>query len=137
TDKDALLAIRLTFLTALVAVTLNTLFGLAAAWAITRFTFRGKSALITLIDLPLSASPVISGLVFVVLFGAQGFLGPWLIAHDVPIVFTSVAIALATVFVTFPMVARELIPLMQAQGSEEEQAAATLGASGWQIFRRI
>lgn len=133
-DPDARAAIRLTLLTALVAVTLNTVFGVAAAWAIAHFRFRGKGALITLIDLPLSVSPVISGLVFVVLFGAQGFFGPFLISHGVRIVFTSTAIVLATIFVTLPFVAREVVPLMQAQGSDEEEAAATLGARGWQTF---
>jgi sulfate transport system permease protein len=136
-DADARDAIRLTVTTAAISVALNTLFGLSAAWALTRYRVRAKSLLVTLIDLPLSVSPVISGLVFVVLFGAQGLLGPWLIAHGVRIVFSTTAVVLATVFVTFPMVARELIPLMEAQGSEEEQAAATLGAGGWQIFRRV
>ena len=125
---------RLTLLTAALAVPLNLVFGVAAAWAIARFEFRGKAALITLIDLPFAVSPVISGLVFVLLFGAQGFLGPWLAAHDIRIVFAVPGILLATLFVTVPFVARELIPLMQEQGSDEEQAAIGLGATGWQMF---
>jgi len=137
TEKDALSALRLTLMTAAIAVPLNTLFGVAAAWAIAKFQFRGKNALVTLIDLPFAVSPVISGLIFVLLFGAQGLLGPWLAAHDIKIIFALPGIVLATVFVTFPFVARELIPLMQAQGVGEEEAAATLGAKGWQIFWRV
>jgi sulfate/thiosulfate transport system permease protein len=137
TEPDARAAIGLTLLAALIAVPLNTAFGVAAAWAITRFEFRGKNLLITLIDLPFAISPVIAGLVFVLLFGARGWLGPWLQEHDVRIIFAAPGIVLATMFVTFPFVARELIPLMQAQGSEEEQSALTLGAGGWQIFWRV
>jgi sulfate/thiosulfate transport system permease protein len=133
-EPDAQSALRLTLLTAALAVPLNLVFGVAAAWAIARFEFRGKAALITLIDLPFAVSPVISGLVFVLLFGAQGFLGPWLAAHDIRIVFAVPGILLATLFVTVPFVARELIPLMQEQGSDEEQAAIGLGATGWQMF---
>jgi len=112
-------------------------FGVAASWAITKFEFRGKSVLLTLIDLPFSVSPVISGLIYVLLFGAQGWFGPWLAAHDIKILFAVPGIVLATVFITFPFVARELIPLMQAQGSEEEEAAVVLGANGWQTFFRV
>jgi sulfate transport system permease protein len=137
TEKDALSALRLTLITAAIAVPLNTVFGIAAAWAITKFQFRGKNVLITLIDLPFAVSPVISGLIFVLLFGAQGFLGPWLADRNIQIIFALPGIVLATLFVTFPFVARELIPLMQAQGSEEEEAAASLGAKGWQIFWRV
>jgi len=137
TEPDALAAIRLTLLVAAIAVPANLVFGVAAAWAIAKFDFRGKSVLITLIDLPFAVSPVISGLIYVLLFGAQGWLGPWLQAHDIQIIFAVPGIVLATVFVTFPFVARELIPLMQAQGSEEEEAARVLGASGWQIFWRV
>ena len=137
TEPMALAAIRLTLLTAAIAVPLNTLFGLAAAWSIGKFSFRGRSLLISLIDLPFAVSPVISGLIYVLLFGAQGWMGPWLLQHDIRIVFAVPGIVLATMFVTFPFVARELIPLMQAQGSEEEQAARMLGASGWQTFRRV
>ncbi len=137
TDPDALSAIRLTLVTAAIAVPLNILFGLAAAWAITKFDFRGKNALITLIDLPFAVSPVIAGLIFVALFGARGLLGPWLQTHNIRIIFATPGIVLATIFVTFPFVARELIPLMQAQGSDEEQTAMTLGASGWQTFWRV
>ena len=133
-DADALSAIKLTLLTAGIAVPLNLVFGIAAAWCITKFAFRGKSLLITLIDLPFAVSPVISGLIYVLLFGAQGWLGPWLMERDIKIIFAVPGIVLATVFVTLPFVARELIPLMQAQGSEEEQAAVTLGARGWQAF---
>jgi sulfate transport system permease protein len=136
-DPDALAAIRLTVLVAAVAVPLNALFGLAAAWSVTRFRFPGKSALVSLIDLPFGVSPVISGMVTVLLFGAHGWLGPWLSAHGVKIVFAVPGIVLATVFVTFPFVARELIPFMEAQGTEEEEAALVLGASGWQIFRKV
>ncbi|MGJ0491403.1 sulfate ABC transporter permease subunit CysW [Methylobacter sp.] len=134
TQPDAQSAMQLTLLTALVTVPLNTVFGVAAAWAITRFEFRGKSLLTTLIDLPFSVSPVISGLIFVLLFGAQGWFGEWLSAHDVKVMFAVPGIILATLFITFPFVARELIPLMQEMGSEEEEAALSLGASGWQTF---
>ncbi|MEQ1612138.1 MAG: sulfate ABC transporter permease subunit CysW [Hyphomicrobiaceae bacterium] len=136
-EPDAVSAIKLTLLVAVIAVPLNVVFGVAAAWAITKFEFRGKQFLITLIDLPFSVSPVIAGLVYVLVFGAQGWLGPWLQAHDLKVIFAVPGIALATVFVTFPFVARELIPLMQSQGTEEEEAALTLGASGWQMFRRV
>ncbi|GAA3401312.1 sulfate ABC transporter permease subunit CysW [Paenibacillus hodogayensis] len=136
-EKEALSAVRLTLTTALIAVPLNTLFGVAAAWAIAKFSFRGKQLLTTLIDLPFAISPVISGLIFVLLFGAQGWFGPYLIDHDIPIIFALPGIVLATMFVTFPFVARELIPLMQAQGSQEEEAAVSLGASGWTVFRRV
>ncbi len=136
-EPDARAAIELTLLAAAIAVPLNTVFGVAASWAITRFEFRGKNLLITLIDLPFAVSPVIAGLIFVLLFGARGWFGPWLLEHDVRIIFAAPGIVLATMFVTFPFVARELIPLMQAQGSEEEQSALTLGAGGWQIFRRV
>ena len=136
-DPDALSAIRLTLLTASIAVPLNIVFGLAAAWTIAKFDFRGKSALMTLIDLPFAVSPVISGLIFVLLFGAEGWLGPWLAAHDLKIIFAVPGIVISTTFVTFPFVARELIPVMQAYGNEEEEAAMVLGASGWQMFFRI
>ena len=136
-DPDALAAIRLTLLVAAIVVPLNTVFGIAAAWAITRFDFRGKQSLISLIDLPFSVSPVVSGLIYVLVFGAQGLLGPWLAGHEVRIIFAVPGIVLATIFVTFPFVARELIPLMQAQGTDEEQAAVTLGAGGWQVFWRV
>ena len=136
-EPDALSALRLTLLTAAIAVPANLLFGLAASWAIARFDFPGRSFLLTLIDLPFAISPVISGVVFVLLFGRQGWLGPWLAAHDVKVVFAVPGIVLATVFVTFPFVARELIPVMQAQGRDEEEAAVVLGASGWQIFWRV
>ena len=134
TDPDALSAVRLTLLAARMSVPLNLGFGVAAAWAIAKFEFRGKHFLITLIDLPFSVSPVIAGLVFVLIFGAQGWLGPWLFDNDIKIIFAVPGIVLATVFVTFPFVARELIPLMQAQGKEEEEAAVVLGANGWQTF---
>ena len=136
-DPVALAALRLTLITAAIAVPLNMLFGLAASWAITKFEFRGKQLLMTLIDLPFSVSPVISGMIFVLLFGAHGLVGPWLAAHNVKIIFAVPGIVLATIFVTFPFVARELIPLMEAQGSEEEEAAITLGAGGWQTFWRV
>ncbi len=136
-EADALAAIRLTLLTAAIAVPLNLVFGVAAAWAIAKFEFVGKSVLITLIDLPFAVSPVISGLIYVLLFGLQGWLGPWLAAQDIKIIFAVPGIVLATIFVTFPFIARELIPLMQAQGTEEEQAARVLGASGWQMFFRV
>lgn len=137
TAPDTLSAIRLTLLSTCIAVPLNVVFGVAAAWAITRFDFRGKNLLITLIDLPVAVSPVIAGMIYVLLFGAQGVFGPLLQAHDIKIIFAVPGIALATTFVTFPFVARELIPFMQAQGSEEEEAALVLGASGWQTFFRI
>ena len=137
TDPYALAAIRLTLLSAALAVPLNMLFGIAAAWAIARFEFYGKSVLITLIDLPFAVSPVIAGLIYVLLFGAQGWLGPWLAVHDIKIIFAVPGIVLATVFVTVPFIARELIPLMQAQGADEEEAALVLGASGWLTFWRI
>jgi sulfate transport system permease protein len=136
-DPDALAAVRLTLLVAAIAVPLNLVFGLAAAWTVAKFEFRGKSILITLIDLPFSVSPVVSGLIYVLMFGAQGWLGPWLQAHDIQIIFNVSGIVLATIFVTFPFVARELIPLMQQQGSEEEEAAIVLGAGGWQTFWRV
>jgi sulfate transport system permease protein len=136
-EPDALAAIRLTLIAAAIAVPLNTLFGVAAAWAIAKFDFRGKNLLTTLIDLPFSVSPVIAGLIYVLLFGLQGWLGPWLREHDLKIIFALPAIVLATIFVTVPFVARELIPLMQAQGREAEEAAAVLGASGWQTFWRV
>ena len=136
-DSDALTAVRLTLLTAVIAVPCNLVFGLAAAWALAKFEFRGKAVLITLIDLPFAVSPVVSGLVFVLLFGAGGWFGPWLTAHHLHIIFAVPGIVLATMFVTFPFVARELIPLMQEQGSEEEQAALVLGAGGWSTFWRV
>jgi sulfate transport system permease protein len=136
-QPDALAALRLTLLIALVTVPLNTMFGIAAAWLITRFEFRGKSLLTTLIDLPFSVSPVISGLIFVLMFGAQGWFGTWLAAHGIKIIFAIPGIMLATLFITFPFVARELIPLMQEMGNEEEEAALSLGASGWQTFFQI
>ena len=136
-DHDAVAAFQLTAYTSAVAVALNLLFGLAASWAITKFSFRWKSFLVTLIDLPFSVSPVISGLVFVLLFGAQGWMGPWLQAHEIKIIFAWPSILLATIFVTFPFIARELMPVMEAQGHEEEEAAVTLGASGWQIFWHV
>jgi sulfate transport system permease protein len=137
TDRDALAAIQLTVVVAAIAVPINALFGIAAAWSVTRFRYPGKNVLISLIDLPFGVSPVISGLVTVLLFGAHGWLGPWLQAHDVKIVFALPGIVLATIFVTFPFVARELIPFMEAQGVEEEEAALVLGASGWQILTRV
>jgi sulfate/thiosulfate transport system permease protein len=136
-EPDTLAAIRLTLLAAGIAVPMNMIFGVAAAWAIGRFEFVGKSFLITLIDLPFSVSPVVSGLIYVLIFGLQGLFGPWLVAHDLKIIFAVPGIVLATTFVTFPFVARELIPLVQAQGNEEEEAALTLGASGWQTFFRV
>lgn len=137
TDADALAAVRLTVLVAVVAVPLNLVFGVAAAWAIAKFEFRGKHFLTTLIDLPFSVSPVIAGLIFVLLFGAQGWFGTWLFANDIKIIFAVPGIVLATVFITVPFVARELIPLMEAQGREEEEAATVLGASGFQTFWRV
>ncbi|MFP5325813.1 MAG: sulfate ABC transporter permease subunit CysW, partial [Gammaproteobacteria bacterium] len=136
-EPDAWAAIRLTLLTAAVAVPLNLVFGVAAAWCIAKYEFRGKSFLTTLIDLPFSVSPVVAGLIYVLVFGAQGWFGPWLMANDIKIVFAVPGIILATIFVTFPFIARELIPLMQAQGNEEEQAAIVLGATGWQTFWRV
>lgn len=137
TDPDAMSALRLTLLTALIAVPLNTIFGVAAAWAITKFSFRGKNLLVTLIDLPFAVSPVVSGLVFVLLFGAQGYLGPWLDSHNIDIIFATPGIVLATMFVTFPFIARELIPLMEAQGVQDEEAAVSLGARGWRVFFKV
>lgn len=134
---DSLSAIRLTLTIAAIAVPLNLVFGLAAAWAIAKFDFRGKSILITLIDLPFAVSPVVSGLIFILLFGLQGYFGAWLDAHDIKIIFAVPGMVIATTFVTFPFVARELIPVMQATGSEQEQAALTLGASGWQTFWHV
>ena len=136
-DPMALSAIKLTLITTGIAVPLNLIFGVAAAWAIAKFDFTGKQVLITLIDLPFSVSPVVSGLIYVLIFGLQGWFGPWLSEHDIKIIFAVPGIVLATIFVTFPFVARELIPLMQAQGTEEEEAALTLGASGWQTFWRV
>ena len=137
TEADALSAIRLTLTVAAIAVPLNLIFGIAAAWAIAKFEFAGKSLLTTLIDLPFSVSPVVSGLIYVLLFGAHGWFGPWLKAHDIHIIFTVSGLVLATIFVTFPFIARELIPLMQEQGTEDEEAALVLGASGWQTFTRV
>jgi sulfate transport system permease protein len=136
-EPDALAAVKLTLIAAAIAVPLNTVFGVAAAWAIAKFDFRGKNLLTTLIDLPFSVSPVIAGLIYVLLFGLQGWMGPWLREHDLKIIFAVPGIVLATVFVTVPFIARELIPLMQAQGRDEEEAAAVLGASGWQTFWRV
>jgi sulfate/thiosulfate transport system permease protein len=137
TDPDAIAAIKLTLLVAIIAVPFNAIFGIAAAWTIAKFNFHGKNLLLTLIDLPFSISPVISGLVYVLLFGAQGWFGPWLKSHHVEIIFAVPGIILATVFVTFPFIARELIPLMQSQGTAEEEAGLTLGASGWYIFLNV
>jgi len=136
-DPDAISAIKLTLIAAGISVPLNLVFGVAAAWAIAKFEFRGKSVLLTLIDLPFSVSPVIAGLIYVLLFGAQGWFGEWLAEHDIKILFAVPGIVLATVFITFPFVARELIPLMQQQGTEEEEAALVLGASGWSTFWRV
>ena len=136
-EPDAWSAIKLTFIAAAIAVPANLLFGIAASWAIAKFEFKGKSLLTTLIDLPFAVSPVVSGLVYVLLFGVQGWFGHWLQAHDIKLIFAVPGIVLATIFVTFPFIARELIPLMQAQGKEEEEAAVSLGASGWQTFRRV
>jgi sulfate transport system permease protein len=137
THPDTLSAMRLTLMTAAIAVPLTTVFGVSAAWAIARFEFRGKNLLITLIDLPFSVSPVIAGLIYVLIFGAQGWLGPWLSEHNIKVIFAVPGIVLATLLVTFPFVARELIPLMQEIGHEEEEAALSLGASGWQTFFKI
>jgi sulfate transport system permease protein len=136
-QADVLSALRLTGLVAAIAVPLNLVFGLAASWAITRFEFHGKSLLITLIDIPLSVSPVVAGMMYVELYGLHGWLGPWLLAHNLHVIFAVPGIVLATVFVTFPFVARELIPFMQAQGSDEEVAAVVLGANGWNVFWRV
>ena len=137
TEDAAFSAIKLTLLAAAISVPLNTVFGIAAAWLITKFRFKGRSFLLSLIDLPFAVSPVIAGLVFVLMFGAQGWFGPWLREHDIQIIFALPGIILATVFVTFPFVARELIPLMESQGSDQEEAAVTLGARGWQVFLRV
>ena len=137
TDPDALSAIYLTLLCTAIAVPANLVFGVAAAWAIAKFNFRGKSALVTLIDLPFSVSPVIAGLIYVLVFGLQGWFGPWMREHDLKVIFAVPGLVLATMFVTFPFVARELIPLMQSQGTEEEEAAVVLGASGWKVFWRV
>ena len=136
-EPDAWAAIRLTLIIAAIAVPLNLVFGVAAAWAIAKYEFRGKAFLTTLVDLPFSVSPVVAGLIYVLMFGAQGWFGPWLAAHDIKIIFAVPGIVLATIFVTFPFIARELIPLMQAQGSDEEQAAIVLGATGWQTFWHV
>jgi sulfate transport system permease protein len=137
TEPDTVAAIKLTLLIAAISVPCNLVFGIAAAWAVAKFEFRGKSILTTLIDLPFSVSPVIAGLVYVLLFGAQGYFGPWLQAHGITIIFAVPGIVLATIFVTFPFIARELIPLMQEQGTGDEEAAVSLGASGWQVFRKV
>ncbi len=137
TDADALSAVGLTLIAAVIAVPLNLVFGISAAWAIAKFDFRGKSVLLTLIDLPFSVSPVIAGLIYVLVFGLQGWFGEWLSAHDLKVIFAVPGIVLATIFVTFPFVARELIPLMQAQGQEQEEAARVLGASGFQTFMKV
>lgn len=137
TEADALSAMKLTLIASVISVPLNLVFGVAAAWAITKFDFKGKSFLITLIDLPFAVSPVIAGLIFVLIFGLQGWFGEWLIDHDLKVVFAVPGIVLATIFVTFPFVARELIPLMQAQGKEEEEAALVLGASGWKMLWHV
>ena len=136
-EENAVAAIRLTLLTAAIAVPVNVVFGVAAAWAIAKFRFRGRNLLVSLIDLPFSVSPVIAGMMFVLLFGAHGVFGAWLAAHDVKIIFALPGIVLATIFITAPLVARELIPLLESQGNDEEEAALTLGASGWQTFFRI
>ncbi|MDR1994686.1 sulfate ABC transporter permease subunit, partial [Azonexus sp.] len=136
-EPETLSAIWLTVLIALIVLPFNIAFGVAAAWAIAKFEFRGKSLLITLIDLPFAVSPVVAGLVFILLFGAQGAFGPWLSAHEIKIIFAVPGMILATLFITFPFIARELIPLMQSQGREEEEAAVSLGASGWQMFWRV
>ncbi|HEX2790395.1 MAG TPA: sulfate ABC transporter permease subunit CysW [Steroidobacteraceae bacterium] len=136
-DPYALAAMRLTLLTAAIVVPLNVVFGIAAAWAIAKFEFRGKNVLVTVIDLPFAVSPVIAGLIYVLMFGAQGWFGPWLMAHGIRIIFAVPGIVLATTFVTLPFVARELIPLMQTQGNDEEVTALSLGASGWQTFRLV
>ncbi|WP_085314646.1 sulfate ABC transporter permease subunit CysW [Derxia lacustris] len=137
TEEDAWSAVKLTLTVAALAVPLNLFFGICAAWAVAKFDFKGKQFLMTLIDLPFSVSPVVSGLIYVLVFGAQGWFGPWLLEHNIKIIFAAPGMALATIFVTFPFVARELIPLMEAQGTDEEQAAIVLGASGWQTFWRV
>jgi sulfate/thiosulfate transport system permease protein len=137
TEPDTRSAMKLTLLVAALTVPANLVFGVGAAWAITKFRFRGKNLLLTLIDLPFSVSPVVAGLVFVLLFGAHGWFGAWLIDNDIKVIFATPGIVLATIFITFPFVARELIPLMQAQGADQEEAAASLGAGGWQIFWRV
>ncbi len=137
TEPDAVSAIRLTLIATAISLPLNLVFGVAAAWAVTKFDFRGRNLLLTLIDLPFSVSPVIAGLVFVLVFGLQGWFGAWLLEHDIKIIFALPGIVLATIFITFPFIARELIPLMQAQGIEQEEAARVLGAGGWQIFWRV
>ncbi|MFD2371685.1 sulfate ABC transporter permease subunit CysW [Brevibacillus sp. GCM10020057] len=137
TEPETLSAVKLTLFVAAISVPLNVTFGIAAAWAIAKFSFRGKNVLLTLIDLPFAVSPVIAGLIFVLLFGSQGLLGPWLAAYDIKIIFAVPGIVLATTFVTFPFVARELIPIMEAQGKDEEEAAVSLGASGWKTFIRV
>jgi sulfate transport system permease protein len=137
TEPDAVHAIKLTLMAAVIAVVLNIVFGITMAWAVAKFEFRGKSFLISLIDLPFSVSPVVAGLIFVLVFGAQGFFGSWFIDHDIKVIFALPGIVLATIFVTFPFVARELIPLMQEQGTSEEEAAISLGASGWQTFLKV
>ena len=136
-EPDAISAIKLTLLVAAISVPLNLIFGVAASWAISKYDFHGKALLLTLIEIPFSVSPVVSGLIYVLLFGAQGWFGPWLQEHDIAIIFAVPGLVLATLFVTFPFVARQLVPLMIAQGRAEEEAALTLGASGWQIFRRV
>src|SRR5579871_2066007 len=136
-DPEALSALKLTLLTASIAVPLNVIFGVAAGWAITKFSFRGKNLLITLIDSPLAVSPVVAGLIYVLVYSRHGWFGPWLLDHGVRIIFAVPGIVMATIFVTFPFVARELIPFMQAQGNDDEEAAAVLGASGWQTFWRV
>jgi sulfate transport system permease protein len=136
-EPDAVSAIQLTLTAAAIAVPLNLIFGVAAAWAVAKFEFRGKNLLVTLIDLPFSVSPVVSGLIYVLIFGLQGWLGPWLADHDIRIIFAVPGIVLATIFVTVPFIARELIPLMQSQGAEEEEAAVVLGANGWQTLFRV
>lgn len=136
-EPDTLAAIRLTMFVALLVLPLNLLFGVATAWAIAKFDFRGKSLLTTFIDLPFAVSPVVAGLLFILIFGRQGWLGPWLAAHDIKIIFAQPGMVIATMFITVPYIARELIPLMQAQGRDEEEAAVSLGASGWQMFRRV
>jgi sulfate transport system permease protein len=137
TEPDALAAVRLTLLAAAISVPLNLVFGVAAAWVIAKFDFHGKSLLLTLIDLPFSVSPVIAGLIFVLVFGLQGWLGEWLVGHDIRVIFAVPGIVMATIFITFPFIARELIPLMQVQGIEQEEAARVLGANGWQVFWRV
>ncbi|PPE76011.1 sulfate ABC transporter permease subunit CysW [Solimonas fluminis] len=136
-DPDALAAIELTLIAAAIAVPLNLVFGVSAAWAITKFEFRGKSLLVSLIDLPFSVSPVVAGLIYVLIFGSHGWAGPWLSEHGIKVLFSTPGIVLATVFVTFPFIARELIPLMTEQGTDDEQAALSLGATGWQTFWRV